>query len=268
MAPRTPRKQSHPDAGTYKSARIDLISLEPMDVDGEKASRLVELPSLRPLEFRSVHGLLDVKHLGRGCRSTAGWMYTQGDKVEPCQSCQLGHGPFKICVVVSVGKTLPFGRTCANCFFNGNGRRCLFYELACPVAEREETLTIRTGSKDPVTPTTPIDPARLGRRDRAKEAVMSGGLLGPKPEVKDRDVSSGVCQDTYVLSSSFSRLRSSTRVQIHQLRLTSGPHLLSFPFLVSRYGDTPLPLAFHQQVLTLRRGHGSSRNSVLRSIRR
>ena len=80
---------------------------------------------------------------------------------------------------------------------------------------------------------TPIDPARLGRRDRAKEAVMSGGLLGPKPEVKDRDVSSGVCQDTYVLSSSFSRLRSSTRVQIHQLRLTSGPYLLSFPFRIS-----------------------------------
>lgn len=81
-----------------------------------------------------------------------------------------------------------------------------------------------------------------------------------------------LCQDTYVLSSS------SFAVQIHQLRLRSGPHLLSFSFLVSRYRDTPLPyllllrsekkapkvaLAFHQQVLTLRRGHGSSRNSVV-----
>lgn len=35
----------------------------------------------------------------------------------------------------------------------------------------------QTGAKDPVTPTTPIDPARLGRRERAKDAVMSGGLL-------------------------------------------------------------------------------------------
>lgn len=72
---------------------------------------------------------------------------------------------------------------------------------ASQIKKREDTLTTRTGSQDPVTPTTPIEPARLGRRDRAKQAVLSGGLLGPKTDVKGRDVSSGVSRARASLTS-------------------------------------------------------------------
>lgn len=50
----------------YELACINAMLLEPMDIDSEKVVKLAELLSLQPLEFQTVHGVPDVKHLGWG----------------------------------------------------------------------------------------------------------------------------------------------------------------------------------------------------------